>query len=174
MKGKRGFVWRDLLIALAIIAILAVALSPAFREAARKSRKLTCQDNLRLIARAVQLYRTDSETLPTDFEGLEWAEQYNLTDWSKFACPAHDQHRPGRGYGYNRLLRHFPGGRDTQTILAWDGKDITHLARLDDLLVQLDIYRHSTADDRRVNLVYFDGHIKWTKKKDIKLEDFGP
>ena len=176
MRTRRGFIGKDVLLVLVLVVVVALAIVfPNLEEFGRKWNRVTCQDNLALIARAVRIYASDhGGTLPVDFEKMKWAKLLlRMNNWSTISCPSGFEQRRDRGYGYNRLFNRLPE-REAQTIFVWDGKDITQVAPLETMLAQLDFDRHSAKNDRGVNLVCYDGHVKWTKKKDIKLEDFGP
>ena len=63
-RGCRGFTLVELLIVVAILAILAAIAVPNMREATRRARAAECASNLKVIATALALYRTDWNHLP--------------------------------------------------------------------------------------------------------------
>lgn len=64
-KGS-GFTLIELLVVIAIIAILAAILFPVFAKARGMARKATCQNNLKQVALAYQMYYNDYDaTLPS-------------------------------------------------------------------------------------------------------------
>src|SRR3954465_124410 len=56
---KRGFTRIELLVIIAIIAILAAILFPVFASARESARKATCQSNLKQILAASMMYSQD-------------------------------------------------------------------------------------------------------------------
>jgi len=66
LRRKSGFTLIELLVVIAIIAILAAILFPVFARAREAARKSTCQNNLKEISIALQLYWNDYDaTLPS-------------------------------------------------------------------------------------------------------------
>jgi prepilin-type N-terminal cleavage/methylation domain-containing protein/prepilin-type processing-associated H-X9-DG protein len=58
--GKKGFTLIELLVVIAIIAILAAILFPIFVKASEASRNSKCQNNLKQLTTAVQMYVDDN------------------------------------------------------------------------------------------------------------------
>ena len=91
--ARRGFTLLELLIALAMIAILAGLLFPVFAKAREAARLTGCQSNLRQIGIAVHLYTTDyDELLPpaiVQTPRLSWAGLIHsyTKEWRLFRCP---------------------------------------------------------------------------------------
>jgi prepilin-type N-terminal cleavage/methylation domain-containing protein/prepilin-type processing-associated H-X9-DG protein len=66
-KGREGFTLVELLVVIAVIAILAAILYPVFAVARDKARQASCQSNLKQVGTAVQMYLQDYEgTYPTN------------------------------------------------------------------------------------------------------------
>ncbi|MFH0911923.1 MAG: type II secretion system protein [Planctomycetota bacterium] len=82
---RRGFTLTELLIVMAIIAILAGLLLPAFANAKREARKIDCMNNLHNFYTAIALYRNDY-----NFEFPLWLSQmksFGLMPGEVFRCP---------------------------------------------------------------------------------------
>ncbi|HEX8551417.1 MAG TPA: prepilin-type N-terminal cleavage/methylation domain-containing protein [Abditibacteriaceae bacterium] len=65
-----GFTLIEILIVVAIIAILAALLFPAFKSARERSNQTSCASNLQQIGLAVQLYRNDEKRYPSSLAFL--------------------------------------------------------------------------------------------------------
>jgi prepilin-type N-terminal cleavage/methylation domain-containing protein/prepilin-type processing-associated H-X9-DG protein len=62
---RRAFTLIELLVVISILSLLAAILFPVFARARENARKTTCQNNLRQIGTALQMYGQDyDETLP--------------------------------------------------------------------------------------------------------------
>lgn len=67
---RRGFALIELLVVLAIIAILAGLLFPIFAKARAQGRQTQCLSQLRQIGLAIQMYQQDFEELPPRLSAL--------------------------------------------------------------------------------------------------------
>ncbi len=65
MKGQRGFTLIEMMVVVAIIAILAALLIPNFSRARAQAQTATCISNLKTIGTALELYYTDHQYYPT-------------------------------------------------------------------------------------------------------------
>jgi type II secretion system protein G len=63
-SGERGFTLIELMIVVAIIAILAGILVPNFVNARAQAQTSACESNLRAIATAMELYYADNQRYP--------------------------------------------------------------------------------------------------------------
>src|ERR1700674_4809193 len=63
--GERGFTLIELMIVVAIIAILAGILIPNFVNARAQAQTAACESNMRAIATALELYYADNQVYPT-------------------------------------------------------------------------------------------------------------
>lgn len=75
MKRRRAFTLVELLIVIAIIAILAALIFPAFNSARESARRTSCTSNLHQIGLAVALYRSDEREFPASLAALLGSSQ---------------------------------------------------------------------------------------------------
>jgi type II secretion system protein G len=64
MKHQRGFTLLEMMVVVAIIAILAAILIPNFTHARSQAATSSCMANLKTIATAFELYYTDNQKYP--------------------------------------------------------------------------------------------------------------
>lgn len=64
MKSQRGFTLLEMMVVVAIIAILAAILIPNFTRARAQAATSACMGNIKTIATALELYYTDKEAYP--------------------------------------------------------------------------------------------------------------
>lgn len=67
MQRSRGFTLIELLVVIAIIAILAAILFPVFAKAREKARQASCLSNLKQIALAATMYRSDYDEINVQY-----------------------------------------------------------------------------------------------------------
>lgn len=135
-----AFTLVELLIALAIMAVLAAILFPVFARAVSKSRGTVCQSNLLNIGVAFRIYAADYfGHLPPRLETLEAAHPYLPSQ--TLACPeAAKMGLPRTRYLYR------PGLSDDDAPLQ---------------AVAADAYKDVHNDG--FNILWLDGHVKWCR-----------
>jgi len=113
-KDRRGFTLIEILVVLAIIAIMAGILLPMFSQARESARRTTCASNLRQIGVALMTYADDNrDRLPASLvtvgsTSYSWDTillgKY-VPDESIFRCPSDSTKRPAgkkvRSYALN-------------------------------------------------------------------------
>jgi prepilin-type N-terminal cleavage/methylation domain-containing protein/prepilin-type processing-associated H-X9-DG protein len=102
-KGREGFTLVELLVVIAVIAILAAILFPVFAVAREKARQAGCQSNLKQVGTAVQMYLQDYDgTYPTNpypnhqpspIQTLDFTPYYMklfpyVRNYQLFVCPS--------------------------------------------------------------------------------------
>ena len=64
MENERGFTLLEMMVVVAIVAILAALLIPNFTRARSQAQTAACEANLRTVATALELYFTDHQQYP--------------------------------------------------------------------------------------------------------------
>jgi prepilin-type N-terminal cleavage/methylation domain-containing protein/prepilin-type processing-associated H-X9-DG protein len=120
MRHKTGFTLIELMIVIAIIAILAAILFPVFNQARKKSLQASCISNLRQLTTAMKMYATDNDdqfpyALYDDLARNAWHDviyQGYVNNDQIYNCPANSL-RMGRLTGVNvtqsRFIRAYEG-----------------------------------------------------------------
>jgi prepilin-type N-terminal cleavage/methylation domain-containing protein/prepilin-type processing-associated H-X9-DG protein len=126
---KQAFTLIEMLVVIAIIALLASILIPATTKAMKSARSTASMSNKRQIHQAFVTYAMgNKDRLPLTYDGVDWtvrigeelgytAEQiYNQGNrpYGVFACP-NSKYKTSNGgfsdYGYNRYIGEPPGSR---------------------------------------------------------------
>lgn len=82
---KRGFTLIEILVVVAIIALLAAILFPAFATARGKARSASCQSNLKQLGAAMAMYIQDYERYP---HAVDPADKFAPQIWQSQAVAA--------------------------------------------------------------------------------------
>ncbi len=82
-EHERGFTLIEMMIVVAIIAILVAILVPNFVRARAQAQTAACEANLKEIATALELYQTDHEQYPTANNSPVVATDPNLAPYLK-------------------------------------------------------------------------------------------
>ena len=122
MSSRRAFTLVELLTVIAIIALLAAILFPAFSRARENARRASCTSNLRQIGMGMIQYTAD-------YDGYQPATQVNGVGWAVliipytksgqiFVCPSTTR---GQRFDVNPLLVHSGAGNTSYIGTTTDG-----------------------------------------------------
>jgi prepilin-type N-terminal cleavage/methylation domain-containing protein/prepilin-type processing-associated H-X9-DG protein len=168
-----GFTLIEVLVVIAIIAVLASIIFPVFSSARAKARSTRCVANLKQIGLAVEMYATDYDELyplakdPADeFCPGMWDDFPHWQVWIPYMPRLHDALDP---YVRNRELWHCPSDRGfteiedsnlpldaTPTSFAAFGTSYHYRTEVAFSMIPVG----SMSDPAKINLI-FDGHGSW-------------
>ena len=101
MGKKNGFTLIEVLVVVAIIAILSAMLLPALQQAREKAHQVICMSNLKQIGLAIMMYADD-------YDGwLPWAGYYQGWGWGRLLGPS-EYHSAGLNYIKNLKVYRCP------------------------------------------------------------------
>jgi prepilin-type N-terminal cleavage/methylation domain-containing protein len=104
---REAFTLIELLVVIAIIAILAAMLLPVLARAKEKGRSIACNNNLRQLGMASQMYVGDfQDTLPPHITSSRWPDKfYDLygRNLKILLCPSEPTNTPATGSTSNNI-----------------------------------------------------------------------
>ena len=195
MKGKNSFFTLvEMLVVMAIIAILAALLFPALGKARDMAKSIACVNNLKQLGFAVASYVNDNDSFlpPADYGAGSLRffpnrlAQYvgaaePVSEWSKaypvFICPKYSGNYTALSYTANyhvmglAYMRKINSVPDTSNSMAFlDGTGLASISRNNAFDGSQD-YRFSPRHNRYGNILYLDGHVD--VKKVVFANDLG-
>lgn len=187
-RPQKGFTLIELLAVCAVIAILAAILIPVAGRVRGKSQSVKCQNNLRQIAMAAQLYRNDNDgrmfKTYDDLKGVSWyqvligeGDRESYLGVRDLACPMYEEAEIGGfpGYGMTSLVLWHPepGRTDDRPLFfkyrlqepdRWPlfaDADFIGIFNLDNPQAdQAAQRRYAVRHDGMANVVMVDGHVE--------------
>ena len=119
-ESERGFTLIEMMIVVAIIAILVAILVPNFMRARAQAQTAACEANLKEIATALELYQTDNQTYP-NVSGSVAVTKTETNIGSYLRQTPIDPVAPGKNYKYS--VTNPSTGTATYTITCPGGHD---------------------------------------------------
>lgn len=179
----------ELLITIAIIAILAAMLLPTLNKAREKARETKCMNNLKQLGSALMLYAGDNNDMFPAYN-LSWQHYYahslhdilapyiKMKSKNLFYCPSQEvksnlnyyYRQWTTGYGPNVSYSDFYKGEPirlgTKTVQPREDKTSYDKSNwiMADNPVGNGIGDQPCHGGRGLNVLFFDGHVKWIQK----------
>jgi prepilin-type N-terminal cleavage/methylation domain-containing protein/prepilin-type processing-associated H-X9-DG protein len=170
--ARAGFTLVELLVAIAIIAVLAALLLPAINRAKASARGTACLSNLRQVGLALQLYvQENNNRLPVMYDAalssnsmaaigavatIDVVLSNHLGAPRILQCVADDQRlfeRTRSSYAWNSLLN----GQDADRLEVFTIKFDPHQIPV---IFDKESFHRGRGPGREVNYLYADGHIQ--------------
>jgi len=178
--ARRGihWIWRscftlvELLVVLAVIALLAALLLPAINKTKAAARGTACLNNLRQVGLALQMYvHENNNRLPVMYDAAPSTNSPDATgsvatinivlsnhlgSTKVLKCPVDDQQlfeRTGSSYSWNNLLNGQDAGRLQVFGINFDPHQIP-------VAFDKEAFHRARGPARGVNYLYADGHIQ--------------
>jgi len=116
LAAQRGFTLIEMMVVVAIIAILVALLAPNFIRARAQAQTAACEANLKEIATALELYQTDHDAYPVaSNQSIDGNTSDPLTPYLR-QVPVDPA--AGRGSFYSYSVRTAAGGSTSYTIVC--------------------------------------------------------
>lgn len=171
----------ELLVVMAVIAVLAAVLFPVFAQAREKARQTDCLAHYHQIGQAIQMYASDydSKTPPDggSFSGLIMDSRPYIKNDAIFVCPDDFDRAREKRPGSYRMPSLYQGldincgwsdPYNTQATTKPAATPLLYEAEQDFAQAPiLPTYRHHGG----AQILYFDGHVKWVQGKGTKDDD---
>ena len=168
IASARAFTLVELLVTIAVIAVLAAMLMPALGRGKESGRVAVCQGNLHQVGLALQMYVDDNRNImptmydrpvlgaPTNLPTINVVLAGSLGSGPVLRCPSDLQHlfeQTGSSYSWNNLV---------------NGQNADHLKIMNlsltmtriPLVYDKEKFHAALGPKHAVNYLYADGHIK--------------
>lgn len=181
-----GMTLIEMLVVIAIIAILAAIFSPTVGMMQERSRRMQCKTNLREIGLAVKSYMDNHNdafvSVPSYNLFGSIADKYREEAqgaYSLFFCPSQDKDLPSLDDEFAENLS-FPSSSNRWTTYEFNGYlngAINTHQYIEDPSICAYVYdypfyneQYNPHGDAGVNVLYMDWHVEWLPSEDYGLD----
>ena len=167
-RGRRAFTLLEVLIVIAILAVLMALLLPALAEVRRAQRRVACTSNLRQLAVGLRMYAQDNRRFPDpSATASPWESVImgHLESEAVLRCPADSELFPGVGSSYD-----WRDTGDPASSLA--GRPLEEVGR-SDLVILFDAMP-DWHQKGKINAAFMDGSVHTMDEQAFYMDLFRP
>lgn len=170
LHARRGWTLVELLVVVVIVSGLLGLLLPSLSFVRSRARRLECQQNLRAIGTAMELYLTSTagrdrypaaatfpSVTPDKPSIADVLKPYADNSSTVFACPVDTRYFASEGVSYEYRALRFEGKTRQQALERLNGKSRTSAEEW--LMFDFDPFHGAPFQEGSRNVLFADGHV---------------